>query len=91
MMTNGSRAAMGQAVDDMIRVLDVVDAIHADTPEFAAAVLDELGPMRTAEAGLRLLDVIVHVVLAERPGGVANITAQDFTDYIRRTLGGEDV
>lgn len=86
-----TRATMGEAVADMARILDVVDAMHTDTPQFAAAVLDELGPIRVAEASLRLLDVITHVVLAERPAGVAGITAQDFTDYIRDSLGGRHV
>lgn len=89
-MINGSRAAMADAIDDMIRVLDVVDAMHADTPDFAATVLGEMGPIRTAEAALRVIDVLVHVVIGNHPNGVS-ITAEDFTAYVREHLGGRNV
>lgn len=86
-----SRSVLVDAVEDMISVLDVIDAIHGDAPMHAEVILEQLGPIRTAEAALRLLDVITHVVLSEHPDGVSGITADDFTAYIRESLGGPHV
>jgi hypothetical protein len=83
-----TRADMSEAVDNMLRVLDVVDAFHTDTPDYAATILDDMGPDLVAEAALRLLDVLVHVVVSTPIRNGASVTAEDFTDYIRDMLGG---
>jgi hypothetical protein len=74
------------AAGDMSRVLDVVDAMHADTPEFAAALIDTMGMERTALAALRLLDVLIHMILEPAQNG-ATVTAEELTGYIRNRLG----
>lgn len=76
---------LAQAADDMGRVLDVLDAMHADTPEYAAAVIDSMGLDRTCLAALRLLDVIVHLIAAEREDG-AEVTTDQITEYIRDNI-----
>ncbi len=77
-----------QAADDMGRVLDVVDAMHNDAPEYAATIIEAMGIDRCALASLRLLDVVLHVIATERPNGAA-IDVADVTDYLRTHLGRE--
>lgn len=84
---------LAQAADDMGRVLDVLDAMHADTPEYAASIIDAMGIDRCCLASLRLLDVVVHLIAT--PGGPAadmqnaearQRTTEQITEYIRDNI-----
>jgi hypothetical protein len=70
------------AAGDMTRVLDVVDAMHADTPEYAMALIDSMGIDRTALGALRLLDVLIHMILEPVANG-STVTPEELTRYIR--------
>jgi hypothetical protein len=75
------------AAGDMVRVLDVVDAMHADTPEYAAALIESMGLDRTALGALRLLDVLIHLILDPAETGI-HVTTEDLTAYIREHVTG---
>jgi hypothetical protein len=81
---------LAAAAEDMARVLDVVDAMHADTPEYAAAIIDSMGVDRTCLSALRLLDVMIHMICDPIQDG-APITVDDLTRYMRQHLEGSRV
>lgn len=84
-----SAETIAHAAEDMRRVLDVVDAMHDDSPEFAATIIDEIGIDRTALAALRLLDVVIHLMMAT--DAAPDVAAEDITRYLRDSIGGHHV
>jgi len=78
---------LAEAAADMSRVLDVVDAMHDDSPNYAATLIDSMGIDRTCLASLRLIDVLVHLIADEALGGPA-VSIGDITEYIRENIQG---